>query len=58
VVNERKDIGSFGGTYIPLPQHVGAKRCCVNPDNSESGDNMCFKWAVLAVLHYNDLTDV
>jgi len=43
LVNERKDIGAFGGTYIPLPERVLAKRCCVNPDNSKTGDNMCFK---------------
>ena len=37
-----------GGTHLPLPKLIEAKRAITNPQNR---DNECFKWAVLAALH-------
>lgn len=40
-----------GGSYMPLPAHIAAKKACVNPQNK---DQECFKWAILASLHVPD----
>ena len=37
-----------GGTHLPVPNFIEAKRTIINPQNQ---DNECFKWAVLAALH-------
>ena len=37
-----------GGTHLPLPTFIEAKRAIINPQNQ---DDECFKWAVLAALH-------
>ena len=37
-----------GGTHLPLPKFIEAKRVIINPQNQ---DNECFKWAVLTALH-------
>ena len=41
-----------GGTHLPLPKFVEAKRALVNPQNQ---DNECFKWAVLTALHNSEI---
>ena len=41
-----------GGSYIELPDWVNVKKCAINPKNA---DEECFKWAVLAAVHREDL---
>ena len=36
-----------------LPDWIKNKKCCINPKNED--DDECFKWAVTAALHYNDI---
>ena len=40
-----------GGTHLPLPNFIEAKRVVINPQNR---DNECFKWAVLAALQNSE----
>ena len=42
-----------GHRFINLPPTLKAKKACVNVDNGGASD--CFKYAVLSVLHYNDV---
>ena len=42
-----------GGSYVDLPDWIKNKKCCINPKNED--DDECFKWAVTAALHYNDI---
>lgn len=37
-----------GGSYIELPKQIQDKKACINVQNE---DNLCFKYAVLSVLH-------
>ena len=37
-----------GSSYIPAPQHIQNKHCCINIENN---DNFCFLWSILAQLH-------
>ena len=41
-----------GGTFIPLPDHIKAKKACINVINS---DNQCLRWALLAAKHHEDV---
>ena len=41
-----------GGTHLPLPKFIEAKRVVINPQNQ---DNECLKCAVLAALHNSDM---
>ena len=38
---------------LPLPYQLANKRAVINPKNEN--DNKCFKWAVIAALHYVDI---
>ena len=42
-----------GGSYVDLPEWIKNKKCCINSKNED--DDECFKWAVTAALHYNDI---
>ena len=37
-----------GKSYIPLPDWVANKKCCINVKNT---DNKCFMWSMLSALH-------
>lgn len=37
-----------GSSYIPLPEWLANKGCCVNVQNT---DNKCFAWAILSALY-------
>jgi hypothetical protein len=39
-----------GASYVPLPEWLARKKCCVNVRNT---DNRCFEYAVLSALHYD-----
>ena len=41
-----------GGSYIPLPEWLAKKKAVINPKNT---DEECFKWAVLAALHHEEV---
>lgn len=36
-----------GSSYIPLPDNISNKKCCINVKND---DNECFRWAILSCL--------
>ena len=42
-----------GSSYLPLPDWVSRKGGVINPQNLN--DKECFKWAVIAGLHYSDI---
>ena len=41
-----------GGSYIKLPDWIANKKAIINPKNN---DKECFKWAVIAALHHNEI---
>ena len=41
-----------GGKYLPLPKTIKNKKACINVEND---DEKCFKWAILAALHNEDI---
>ena len=41
-----------GGKYLPLPNTIKNKKACINVEND---DEKCFKWAILAALHNEDI---
>ena len=42
-----------GSSYLPLPDWISHKKAIINPRNEEDAE--CFKWAVLAALHYEEI---
>ena len=42
-----------GGSYIDLPAWIKMKKAVINPKNEE--DEECFKWAVIASLHHEEI---
>ena len=42
-----------GSSSIELPQWIAAKKAVINPKNAD--DEECFKWAVVAALHHEDI---
>ena len=42
-----------GSSYIPLPKQIADKKAIINPKNEN--DEECFKWAVIASLHHEDI---
>ena len=43
-----------GGKYLPLPKTIKNKMACINIQND---DEKCFKWAILAALHNEDIDE-
>ena len=41
-----------GGSYIKLPEWIENKHAVLNPKND---DDECFKWAVIAALHHEEI---
>ena len=41
-----------GGSYIELPKWLKSKKAVINPQNK---DEKCFKWAVIAALHHEEI---
>ena len=49
-------VKHFGGSsYIELPSEIKNKKACVNVQNKN--DNECFKFSILAALHYDEIKD-
>ena len=42
-----------GSSYIDLPVWIASKKAVLNPQNKK--DEECFKWAVIAALHHEDI---
>ena len=42
-----------GSTYINLPAWIANKKAVINPQNQK--DEECFKWAVIAALHHEEI---
>ena len=42
-----------GSFYLPLPDWIANNKAVINPKNKE--DEECFKWAAIAVLHYEKI---
>ena len=42
-----------GSYYLPLPDRTANKKAVTNPRNE--ADEECFKWAVIAALHYEEI---
>ena len=41
-----------GSSYIKVPPWIASKKALINPQNT---DEECFKWAVIASLHHQDI---
>ena len=41
-----------GSSYIELPKWIKSKKAVINPQNKDEG---CFKWAVIAALHHEEI---
>ena len=44
---------THGSSYIDLPAWIKKKKAIINPKNKE--DEECFKWAVIASLHHEEI---
>ena len=44
---------AFGGSYISTPKKLANTKCTINPDNSQTGDDMCLKYALGAYFASN-----
>ena len=42
-----------GSSYLPLPDWLARKKAIINPQND---DEECFKWAVIAVENFNEIS--
>ena len=42
-----------GCSYLPLPDWISSKKVVINPKNEKDGT--CFKWAILAALHHENI---
>ena len=53
----RADISKFesfnGASYIPLPDIIKNKKCCINPKNLN--DNKCFLYSFIIGKHHNEI---
>ena len=54
VVRYHSAPNTRGHRFIDLPPCLKGKQACVNVDNQDRND--CFKYAVLSILHYNEIT--
>ena len=43
---------AHGSSYIPLPEYIALKQCCINIKND---DNRCFEYSVLCGLHHVEI---
>ena len=43
-----------GSSYIELPKWISLKKAVINPKNPRD-DEECFKWAILAALHHEEI---
>src|SRR5260363_47577 len=43
-----------GGSYTPTPKKLANTKCTINPDNSQTGDDLCLKYALGAYFASNE----
>ena len=53
IVNIGKYVPNRGNKYIELRPWLKNKKCIINPKNLN--DNICFKWAFIAEMHYKEI---
>ena len=51
-INVHRLVLTRGGSYIELPKWLKSKKTVINPQNK---DEKCFKWAVIAALHHEEI---
>ena len=51
-IDFHKLVLTRGSSYIELPEWIAKKKAIIN---SKSNDEECFKWAVIAALHHEDI---
>ena len=51
-INFHRLVLTRGGSYIELPILIKSKKAMIDPQNK---DEECFKWAVIAALHHEDI---
>ena len=51
-INVHRLVLTRGGSYIELPKWLKSKKAVINPQNK---DEKCFKWAVIAALHHEEI---
>ena len=44
---------TIGGSYISISKKLANTKCTINPDNSQTGDDMCLKYALGAYFASN-----
>ena len=54
-VNFHKLQLTRGSSYITLPSWIASKKAIINPTNEN--DEECFKWAVTAALHHEEINN-
>ena len=51
-INFHRLVLTRGSSYMKLPEWIAKKKAVINPKNN---DEKCFKWAVIAALHHEDI---
>ena len=51
-INFHRLVLTRGSSYTELPQWIKSKKAVINPQNK---DEECFKWAVIAALHHEEI---
>ena len=51
-INFHRLVLTRGGSYIELSEWIKSKKAVINRQNK---DEECFKWAVIAALHHEDI---
>ena len=51
-INFHRLVLTRGSSYIKLPKWLKGKKAVINPQNK---DEECFKWALIAALHYEEI---
>ena len=51
-INFHRLVLTRGSAYIELPEWINAKKAVITPQNK---DEECFKWAVIAALHQEEI---
>ena len=51
-INFYRLVMTRGSSYNELPEWIKSKKAVINPQNK---DEECFKWAVIAALHHEEI---
>ena len=53
LVSINKDGVIRGHSYIPLPEYISNKKCCINPKNED--DDYCLRYCIIYALYQNEI---